>query len=150
MPEKKMVVAGGKPVRTGTRNVAPNIASTCWPPTPIVAGQDSRSSGATTSSGPSCPCRTVQRVTAGEASVNDVRTLVVDHPLVAHKLTALRDARTESPTFRRLADELVTLLAYEATRDVRVVPVEVTTPVAVATGFHLDRPLPLVVPVLRA
>ena len=82
--------------------------------------------------------------------MNDVRTLVVDHPLVAHKLTALRDARTESPTFRRLADELVTLLAYEATRDVRVVPVEVTTPVAVATGFHLDRPLPLVVPVLRA
>ena len=34
-----------------------------------------------------------------------------DHPLVAHKLTTLRDARTDSPTFRRLADELVTLLA---------------------------------------
>lgn len=79
-----------------------------------------------------------------------VRTLVVDHPLVAHKLTALRDERTESPTFRRLADELVTLLAYEATRDVRVVPVEVTTPVATTTGCHLDKPLPLVVPVLRA
>ena len=82
--------------------------------------------------------------------MNAVRTLVVDHPLVAHKLTALRDERTESPTFRRLADELVTLLAYEATRDVRVVPVQVTTPVAVATGFHLDKPVPLVVPVLRA
>ena len=49
-----------------------------------------------------------------------MRTLVVDHPLVAHKLTALRDAGTDSPTFRRLADELVTLLAYEATRDIRV------------------------------
>ena len=79
-----------------------------------------------------------------------MRTLVVDHPLVAHKLTALRDERTDSPTFRRLADELVTLLAYEATRDVRVEPVEVTTPVALATGCRLSRPVPLVVPVLRA
>ena len=79
-----------------------------------------------------------------------MRTLVVDHPLVAHKLTALRDERTDSPTFRRLADELVTLLAYEATRDVRVEPVEVQTPVDVATGCRLSRPLPLVVPVLRA
>jgi uracil phosphoribosyltransferase len=79
-----------------------------------------------------------------------VRTLVVDHPLVAHKLTALRDVGTDSPTFRRLADELVTLLAYEATRDVRTEAVEVTTPVAVATGCRLSRPVPLVVPVLRA
>lgn len=79
-----------------------------------------------------------------------MRTLVVDHPLVAHKLTALRDERTASPTFRRLADELVTLLAYEATREVRVVPVEVTTPVATTTGCHLGTPLPLVVPILRA
>jgi uracil phosphoribosyltransferase len=79
-----------------------------------------------------------------------VRTLVADHPLVAHKLTALRDERTDSPTFRRLADELVTLLAYEATRDVRVDPVEVQTPVGPATGVRLRRPLPLVVPVLRA
>ena len=59
-----------------------------------------------------------------------MRTHVVDHPLVAHKLTALRDERTDSPTFRRLADELVTLLAYEATRDVRVEPIDIVTPVA--------------------
>ena len=59
-----------------------------------------------------------------------MRTIVVDHPLVAHKLTALRDERTDSPTFRRLVDQLVTLLAYEATRDVRVEPYEITTPVA--------------------
>ena len=74
----------------------------------------------------------------------------MDHPLVAHKLTALRDVTTDSPTFRRLADELVTLLAYEATRDIRVEPVEVTTPVATAVGCRLSKPLPLVVPVLRA
>ncbi len=79
-----------------------------------------------------------------------MRTLVVDHPLVAHKLTALRDARTDSPTFRRLADELVTLLAYEATRGIRTEPVRVTTPVGDATGVRLAKPLPLVVPVLRA
>ena len=79
-----------------------------------------------------------------------MRTLVVEHPLVAHKLTALRDVRTDSPTFRRLADELVTLLAYEATRGIRVEPVQLSTPVAPATGVRLARPVPLVVPVLRA
>ena len=63
-----------------------------------------------------------------------MRTIVVDHPLVAHKLTALRDENTDSPTFRRLVDELVTLLAYEATRDVRVEPFDITTPVAPTTG----------------
>jgi uracil phosphoribosyltransferase len=79
-----------------------------------------------------------------------MRVHVVDHPLVSHKLTALRDARTDSPTFRRLVDELVTLLAYEATRDVRVVPTEVQTPVAAAQGVRLADPPPLVVPILRA
>jgi uracil phosphoribosyltransferase len=79
-----------------------------------------------------------------------MRTHVADHPLVAHKLTALRDQRTDSPTFRRLADELVTLLAYEATRDVRTEPVSVTTPLGPATGVRLAAPKPLVVPILRA
>jgi uracil phosphoribosyltransferase len=79
-----------------------------------------------------------------------MRLMAVDHPLVAHKLTVLRDERTDSPTFRRLADELVTLLAYEATRDARVETVEVNTPVAPAAGVRLSRPKPLVVPILRA
>ena len=79
-----------------------------------------------------------------------MRIHVADHPLIAHKLTALRDVRTDSPTFRRLADELVTLLAYEATRDVRVEPVTVTTPVSDAEGVKLAAPKPLVVPILRA
>ncbi|GAA4686205.1 uracil phosphoribosyltransferase [Nocardioides nanhaiensis] len=79
-----------------------------------------------------------------------MRTHVVDHPLVAHKLTTLRDERTDSPTFRNLTDELVTLLAYEATRDVRVEPQEIRTPVAATTGVRLARPRPLVVPILRA
>jgi uracil phosphoribosyltransferase len=79
-----------------------------------------------------------------------MRTHVADHPLVAHKLTILRDEQTDSPTFRRLADELVTLLAYEATRDVRTAPVEIITPVAPTTGVRLAAPKPLVVPILRA
>ena len=79
-----------------------------------------------------------------------MRTNVVDHPLVSHKLTTLRDVDTDSPTFRRLTDELVTLLAYEATRDVRVVDTNIVTPVAPATGVKLATPKPLVVPILRA
>ncbi|WP_293785826.1 uracil phosphoribosyltransferase [uncultured Aeromicrobium sp.] len=75
---------------------------------------------------------------------------VVDHPLVAHKLTVLREATTDSPTFRRLTEELVTLLAYEATREVRVEPADITTPVAPAKGVRLTSPAPLVVPILRA
>src|SRR5690606_9928106 len=79
-----------------------------------------------------------------------MRLLAVDHPLVAHKLTVLRNAKTDSPTFRRLADELVTLLAYEATRDARVDEVEVETPVAPARGVQPSAPKPLAVPTLRA
>jgi uracil phosphoribosyltransferase len=79
-----------------------------------------------------------------------MRLHVVDHPLVAHKLTALRDRDTDSPTFRRLADELVTLLAYEATRGVRIEEHDILTPVAPAKGVRLTQPKPLVVPILRA
>ena len=79
-----------------------------------------------------------------------MRTHVVDHPLVSHKLTTLRDAAPASPTFRRRTDELVTLLAYEATRDVRVEPVRVQTPVSPTDGVKLSSPRPLVVPILRA
>ncbi|MCW2755747.1 MAG: Uracil phosphoribosyltransferase [Marmoricola sp.] len=93
---------------------------------------------------------------AASTPVRQVRNLpvmrlhVVDHPLVSHKLTTLRDERTLSPEFRRLTEELVTLLAYEATREVRVENVTVKTPVAPADGVALSRPRPLVVPILRA
>ena len=79
-----------------------------------------------------------------------MRVHVADHQLISHKLTFLRDKRTDSPTFRRLVDELVTLLAYEATRQVRVEPFEIETPVALTTGIKLASPKPLVVPILRA
>jgi uracil phosphoribosyltransferase len=79
-----------------------------------------------------------------------VKIHIADHPLITHKLTVLRDERTDSPTFRRLTEEIVTLLAYEATREVKVETVSVKTPVAMAQGLHLAKPKPVVVPILRA
>ncbi|MFT4158272.1 MAG: uracil phosphoribosyltransferase [Microbacterium sp.] len=79
-----------------------------------------------------------------------MRVHVADHPLISAKLTVLRDERTPSPLFRQLTEELVTLLAYEATRNVRITPVEITTPVTTTTGVTLSEPRPIVVPILRA
>ena len=75
---------------------------------------------------------------------------VADHPLVRHKITVLRDKTTPSSTFRLLVDELVTLLAYEATRNVKVEPKEVETPLTTTVGTRLADPVPLIVPILRA
>ncbi|MCC6497287.1 MAG: uracil phosphoribosyltransferase [Propionibacteriaceae bacterium] len=74
----------------------------------------------------------------------------MDHPLVAHKISLLRSKDTANPTFRQLVEELVTLLAYEATREVRTEAVEVVTPITTTTGVGLSKPRPLVVPILRA
>ena len=79
-----------------------------------------------------------------------MRLHVADHPLITHKLTVLRDKRTPSPVFRQLTEELMTLLAYEATRSVRVEPYEIETPVTTTTGVRIAEPRPLVVPILRA
>ncbi|MDO9486669.1 MAG: uracil phosphoribosyltransferase [Actinomycetota bacterium] len=79
-----------------------------------------------------------------------MRTMVIDHPLVAHKLTKLRDEQTSSVTFRLLAEELVTLLTYEASRSLSVQPVQIVTPVAPMQGVELADPRPVVVPILRA
>ena len=79
-----------------------------------------------------------------------MRLHVADHPLIDHKLSVLRDQGTPSAVFRQLVDELVTLLAYEATRDVRTEEVEITTPVALAHCRRLAEPRPIVVPILRA
>ncbi len=74
----------------------------------------------------------------------------IRHPLVEHKVSLLRDTATDSATFRALVEELVMLLAYEATREVRVDSYEVTTPITTTTGVKLSHPRPLVVPILRA
>ena len=79
-----------------------------------------------------------------------MRIEIIDHPLVAHKLTLLRDENTPSAVFRQLVDELVTLLAYEATHDARVEEVTIKTPIKETTGVRLAEPRPIVVPILRA
>jgi uracil phosphoribosyltransferase len=79
-----------------------------------------------------------------------MKTLLVDHPLVAHKLGRLRRAETSSATFRLLTEELVMLLAYEATDRVLVERVDIVTPVAPTTALQMAEPRPLIVPILRA
>ena len=75
---------------------------------------------------------------------------VLDHPLVAHKLTVLRDRNTASSTFRELVSELVMLEAYEATRNLAVVDKPIETPVAPMVGKYIASPAPIIVPILRA
>ena len=79
-----------------------------------------------------------------------MRLTVVDHPLVIHKISILRDVVTPSPIFRLLVEELVTLLAYEATREVRTEEVSITTPLQQTTGQKIADPRPIIIPVLRA
>jgi uracil phosphoribosyltransferase len=79
-----------------------------------------------------------------------MRIHIADHPLITHKLTVLRDKNTPSPVFRQLVEELVTLLAYEATREVKTTKVEIETPVTETTGLKLSHPRPIIIPILRA
>lgn len=71
------------------------------------------------------------------------------HPLVAHKLSRLRDKHTEPKKFRELVREIAGLLAYEATADLAVTPRELETPLAKMTGQELQEKIGLV-PILRA
>lgn len=71
------------------------------------------------------------------------------HPLVAHKLTKLRDVKTDPLQFRGLIREISALLTYEATRDLRTEPIEVQTPLQTTQGMELKDKIGLV-PILRA
>ena len=74
---------------------------------------------------------------------------VSNHPLILHKLTILRDVNTEPKKFRELVREIAILLAYEATRDLKLLPKKVTTPMGEADGYRLAEKVGLI-PVLRA
>ncbi len=76
---------------------------------------------------------------------------VVDHPLVGHRIAILRNAKTSSADFRRTVAEIATLLAYEATRSLKVDHLTVRTPLDLdAPAVRLSAPGPLLVPILRA
>ncbi len=75
--------------------------------------------------------------------------MISKHPLLAHKLSKLRDVKTEPKKFRELVREMAGLLAYEATADLKIEPIEVQTPLKIAPGFELVEKVGLV-PILRA
>jgi uracil phosphoribosyltransferase len=75
---------------------------------------------------------------------------VVDHPLVQHKMSLLRDVSTTKKGFRELVDELSMLLAYEATKELPLEPAPVTTPLEEMEGRQVAGKKVTLVPVLRA
>jgi uracil phosphoribosyltransferase len=85
------------------------------------------------------------------APAADFPTLtVVEHPLVQHKLAILRDRATPTKIFKELVDEIATLMAYEATRDLALDAVQVDTPLERCTGRKVAGKKLTLVPILRA
>ncbi len=78
------------------------------------------------------------------------KVMVMDHPLIQHKLTILRNEKTGSKEFRALVSEIATLICYEATRDLPLKDTETKTPVAVAKTKVLAGKKLAFVPILRA
>ena len=75
---------------------------------------------------------------------------LVDHPLIQHKLTIMRDKNTSSKDFRQLLDEISMLMGYEVTRNLPLEDVEVETPICKATFKRLTGKKLAIVPILRA
>ena len=75
---------------------------------------------------------------------------ILDHPLLQHKLTILRDEKTSVTEFRQIVSEIATLMCYEATRDLPLEEVEVQTPVAKAVAKKIAGKKLAIVPILRA
>ncbi len=74
---------------------------------------------------------------------------VLDHPLITHKLTQMRKEETGTLNFSRNLDEIAGLMAYEITRDLPTVPVDIVTPVAMCHSYELEKEI-ILVPILRA
>ena len=78
------------------------------------------------------------------------KTVIMDHPLVQHKVSLLRNKNTGTKEFKELVSELAMLLCYEATRDLPTEEVEIETPIAVAKTHMLSGRKVALVPILRA
>ncbi len=74
---------------------------------------------------------------------------VMDHPLIRHKITILRDKNTDVQTFRNLVGEIALLIGYEATRDLNLTDVDVETPLTKTKGSVIEKQV-TIVPILRA
>jgi uracil phosphoribosyltransferase len=75
---------------------------------------------------------------------------VIDHPLIKHKITQMRDKNTTTKMFKELVNEIASLMCYEITRDVKLKTIEVETPVTKTKGYELDGYDLTIVPILRA
>lgn len=75
---------------------------------------------------------------------------VLDHPLLQHKLSVLRDKNTGDKDFREIVSEIAVLMCYEATRDLPLQEVEIETPVAKTTARQIAGKKMAIVPILRA
>lgn len=78
------------------------------------------------------------------------KVFICDHPLIQHKLTFIRDERTNTKDFRELVDEVSTLMAYEITRSIPLEKVEVRTPVGPVQGRVISGRMLGIIPILRA
>ena len=75
---------------------------------------------------------------------------VLDHPLIQHKLSILRDRETSTRDFKQLVSEIAMLMAYEATKDLPTEPVDIETPLERMTGRQVSGKKLTLVPILRA
>ncbi len=75
---------------------------------------------------------------------------VIDHPMIQHKLSLMRDKRTGTKDFRELLDEIAMLMAYEVTRDLPLTDVQVETPMGIMTAKMFEGPDIGIIPILRA
>lgn len=82
--------------------------------------------------------------------MSELKVNVIDHPLIQHKLTLMRQKTTSSKDFRELLEEISMLMTYEITRDFPLRDIEIETPVAKCTGKVLEGKKVGVVPILRA
>ncbi len=74
---------------------------------------------------------------------------VIDHPLIKHKITMIRDQQCGTKQFREIVEEISALMVYEITRTLELSEIEVITPIAKTIGYTLKKPI-VIVPILRA
>lgn len=78
------------------------------------------------------------------------KVVVLDHPVIKHKLTMLRDKNTGTNEFRQLAKEITVMLTYEATKDFPLEEIEVETPITKTKGYKISGKKLGIIPILRA
>ena len=78
------------------------------------------------------------------------KTVIMEHPLIRHKIGIIRREETGSRDFRNLISEIAMLMCYEATRDLKLADIEITTPICKAVVQELEGKKLAIVPILRA